>query len=127
MRMQLNLRHQFARYLSVGLLSNGLAYAMYLVIVLLGGHPVASMSIVYMVASGLAFQANKIWTFRSVVRLDRALLRYILVQVLGYLTNLALLSGLHHGLGVPHYIAQLIGIGIVAVELFILSRYYVFA
>lgn len=125
--MNPNLGLQFARYLSVGLLSNGLAYAMYLVIVLLGGHPVASMSIVYLLASGLAFQANRAWTFRAVVRLDRALLRYILVQALGYLTSLALLAGLHYGLGIPHYIAQLIGIGVVAVELFILSRYYVFA
>jgi putative flippase GtrA len=118
---------QFARYLSVGLLSNGLAYAMYVVIVLLGGHPVVSMTIVYILASSIAFQANKVWTFHSLVRFDRALLRYVFVQALGYVTNLLLLAGLHYGCGIPHYTSQLLGMAIVAVELFLISRYYVFA
>jgi putative flippase GtrA len=118
---------QFAKYLSVGLLANGSAYAMYVVIVRLGAHPVASMTIVYLLASALAFQANKAWTFRSLVHFDRAILRYVLAQALGYLTNLLLLAGLHYGCGIPHYISQLLGMAIVAVELFLMSRYYVFA
>ena len=118
---------QYANYLSVGLLANGSAYAMYVVIAQLGAHPVASMTIVYLFASALAFQANKAWTFRSLVRFDRAFLRYVLVQVLGYLTNLLLLAGLHYGCGAPHHISQLLGMAIVAVELFLMSRYYVFA
>lgn len=118
---------QFARYLSVGLLANGLAYAIYVVIAQLGAHPVASMTMVYLLASALAFQANKAWTFRSFVRFDRVFLRYVLVQFLGYLTNLLLLVGLHYGCGIPHHISQLLGMAIVAVELFLMSRYYVFA
>ena len=126
MKARRSISSHFVKYLSVGIFSNGLAYAMYVGIVVLGVNPVASMTIVYLLASSFAFQVNKTWTFRSGARLDRAFLRYVVAQILGYITNLIVLAGLHYGCGVPYFVAQLFGMGIVAVVLFLLSRYYVF-
>jgi putative flippase GtrA len=117
---------QFAKYLVVGGLSNSLAYGLYIAITLVGVSPIAGMSMVYVVASVTAFTANRGWTFQSSASLSGSALRYILSQMLGYGTNLILLFSLYYMLGVPHQVAQLIGIGVVAVELFLLNRYYVF-
>jgi putative flippase GtrA len=117
---------QFAKYLLVGGLSNSLAYGLYIAITLAGVSPIASMSMVYVVASVTAFTANRGWTFQSDTSLSRSALRYIISQMLGYGTNLILLYWLYYMLGVPHQAAQLIGIGVVAIELFLLNRYYVF-
>jgi putative flippase GtrA len=118
---------QFAKYLAVGGFSNGLAYALYIAITLVDVSPIAGMSVVYIVASVIAFAANRAWTFQSGASLSRSALRYTLSQMLGYGTNLILLSWLYYLLGVPHQVAQLIGMGVVAVELFLLNRYYVFS
>lgn len=74
----------------------------------------------------MTFAANKLWTFKSDALLSRTLLKYIAIQFFGYATNLVLLTGLHYVMGVPHHLAQLLSIAIVAIELFALSRYYVF-
>ena len=127
--LRTNLRklfRQFLKYLFVGGLSNFFAYVVYIGVVLLGFSPLTSMTLVYIVACCFSFAANQSWTFRSKVRNKSAFLKYIFAQVIGYLTNLALLSWLYYGLGLPHQIAQLVGIGVVAIELFLLSRYFIF-
>ena len=117
---------QFAKYLVVGGFSNSLAYGLYIAITLVGVSPIAGMSMVYVVASVATFAANRGWTFQSDASLSGSALRYIISQMLGYGTNLILLFWLHYLLGVPHQAAQLIGIGVAGVELFLLNRYYVF-
>ena len=118
---------QFAKYLLVGGLSNSLAYGLYILITLMDVSPIVSMSIVYVAASVTSFTANRGWTFQSDASLSGSALRYIISQTLGYGTNLVILSGLYFMLGVPHQAAQLVGILVVAVELFLLNRYYVFS
>lgn len=118
---------QFAKYLLVGGLSNSLAYGLYILITLVGVSPIVGMSIVYVAASVTSFTANRGWTFQSDASLSGSALRYIISQTLGYGTNLVILSWLYYMLGVPHQAAQLVGIWVVAVELFLLNRYYVFS
>jgi putative flippase GtrA len=118
---------QFAKYIAVGGMSNGLAYGLYIIITFSGVSPIIAMSIVYVFASVIAFTANKGWTFQSNTNINKIIIRYLMSQVLGYGTNLILLYWLHYVLGVPHQTAQLLGIGIVAVVLFLISRYYVFS
>lgn len=121
------LRRQFVKYILVGLLSNSLAYALYLVITQLGMSPINVMSIVYAAACITSFTANRRWTFNSEARLSGSFMKYLLGQLLGYGTNFFILSFLYLVLGVPHQAAQLIGISVVAIELFLVNRYYVFA
>lgn len=118
---------QFAKYLLVGGLSNSLAYGLYILITLVGVSPIVGMSIVYVSASVTSFTANRGWTFQSDTSLSGSALRYAISQTLGYGTNLVILSWLYYVLDVPHQAAQLVGIGVVAVELFLLNRYYVFS
>lgn len=118
---------QFAKYLLVGGLSNSLAYGLYILITLVGVSPIVGMSIVYVAAGVTSFTANRGWTFQSDASLSGSALRYIISQTLGYGTNLVILSWLYHVLGIPHQAAQLVGIGVVAFELFLLNRYYVFS
>jgi putative flippase GtrA len=118
---------QFARYLLVGGLSNSLAYGLYILITLVGVSPIVGMSIVYVAAGFTSFTANRGWTFQSDASLGGSAFRYIISQTLGYGTNLVILSWLYHVLDVPHQAAQLVGIGVVALELFLLNRYYVFS
>jgi putative flippase GtrA len=118
---------QFVKYLLVGGFSNSLGYGLYIAITLVGVSPIVGMSIVYVAASVTSFTANRGWTFQSDASLSRSALRYILSQTVGYGTNLVILYWLYYKLGVPHQVAQLVGIGVVAVELFLLNRYYVFS
>lgn len=117
---------QVFRYSLVGFFSNIVAYGMYLVIVFLGVNPFLSMTLVYVLACTIAFVGNRGWTFRSSVSLRKSSRRYVLAQLIGYLTNLLLFSVLYLILGAPHQFAQLFGIVIVAIELFLLNRYFVF-
>jgi putative flippase GtrA len=120
------IRKQFVRYLLIGGLSNGLGYVLYIGLTLLGVNPLFSMSVVYLTSSMIAFTANRAWTFESNQGTGATVIRYILVQFLGYVTNLSMLALLHHGLGLPHYLVQLTAIGVVAIMMFLLSRCYVF-
>ena len=118
---------QFAKYLVVGGLSNVLAYGLYLGVTSVGVSPVVGMSVIYVAASIASFTANRGWTFHSDGSLRGSALKYLLVQFLGYGTNLLILFCLYYILNIPHQSAQLIGIVIVSVELFLLNRYYVFS
>ena len=117
---------QFVKYLAVGIISNILAYIIYLAITLSGCNPIVSMTAVYTIAGGISFVANKTWTFKSDTCNGSAITKYIGTQLLGYGSNLLLLTILHYTLKIPHYLAQLLGISLVAIELFFLNRYYVF-
>ncbi|MFN7901026.1 MAG: GtrA family protein [Synechococcaceae cyanobacterium] len=113
--------------MSVGGISNGFSYGCYLAMTWLGVNPLMGMTAVYVVASCISFTANRAWTFKSDADVRSSLIKYITIQLLGYATNVALFSVLYYAIGVPHYLAQLAGIVIVALGLFLLSRYYVFS
>lgn len=73
-----------------------------------------------------SFYGNKRWTF-SVTGKSRSLFpRYVSIQIAGYVTNLGLLILFHKRLGFPHQAVQLVSIALVACELYLLSKYYVF-
>ena len=117
---------QFAKYIAVGALSNGFAYGLYIIFTLLGINPVIAMTLVYGLAGFIAFAVNRGWTFRSHASLSGSALRYLISLSIGYGTSFTILSLLYLQLGLPHQAAQLIAMVIVGIELFLLSRYYVF-
>lgn len=127
MKKRIRVVIQFFKYGSVGIATNLVAYFLYLAISSLGVAPVLSMTVVYALASFLSFFGNKSWTFKFGGSAAKAFRKYIVIQFLGYMTNLFILFLMHYYFGVPHYISQLAGIVIVAFELFLLYRYFVFA
>jgi len=84
------------------------------------------MSLVYSSNCFVSFLGNKKWTFSDSTRAQKIFPRYVAIQIAGYLTNLMLLLVFYKRFGLPHQWVQLLAIVVVAIELFLLSKYYVF-
>ncbi|MFC4296732.1 GtrA family protein [Castellaniella hirudinis] len=118
---------QFIKYTLVGIFTNIAGYAAYLLITGFGLSPKLTVTLVYGVSALINFLTNRQFTFQHDGHLGRAGIRYILAQLAGYLINLLILVLFVDWLGYPHQYIQAIAILVVAVFLFVLSRYFVFA
>lgn len=118
--------HQFLRYSLVGVASNVVGYSFYLLVTSIGLGSIQGMSLVYACAGLASFAGNKKWTFGDNTRTSKIFPRYVAIQITGYLTNLLLLLVLYKQFGLPHQWVQLIAIAVVAIEMFLLSKFYVF-
>lgn len=118
---------QAARFAVVGLASNGIGYCLYLLLTWAGlGHKVA-MSILFVVGTLQTFVFNKRWSFEYGGQDRRVMLRYCTSYFLGYVINLAALLVLVDHFGFNHMVVQGIMILTVAVLMFLLQKFWVFA
>lgn len=93
---------QLIRYGIVGILSNILAYLVYLGITAAGMEPKLAMSLVYLLGIIQTFFLNKTWSFNFDGATTPAMVRYIIIYLLGYLINILALLLLVDHLGFPH-------------------------
>ncbi len=122
----MNIRHQFAKYAVVGVVSNSVLYLLYLLLTWAGmGHKTA-MTLLYAVGVLLTFLFNRKWSFRHDGAASPAMLRYFAVYGFGYALNFFVLLVLVDHLRLPHEIVQGVMIFALAVMLFLLQRYWVF-
>lgn len=79
-------------------------------------------------ATGIIFSfvANRLWTFQHQGAVARSFARFVLICVIGYLGNLAVLVYLVQGLEWNGYFAQIVAIGAYTALTYVGSRYYVF-
>jgi len=117
---------QFLRYAVVGLMSNAIIYAIYIVLTYLGTGPKLAMSLLYSVGVLLTFVVNKKWSFRFGGAAAPALLRYATAYAVGYVLNFLALLFLVDQAGLPHQWVQGAMILVVAFMLFMAQRYWVF-
>ncbi len=118
---------QFFRYAVVGLASNLVLYAGYLLLTWTGmGHKLA-MSFLYGIGVLQTFFFNRKWSFEHQGAAPQALARYVAAYIFGYLLNLAGLLLLVDRLGFPHQVVQGMMILIFAMMLFLLQKYWVFS
>lgn len=117
---------QFTTYLIVGLLTNLSGYVAYLVITYWGMRPELAVTLIYAICAAAAFVGNRKFTFQHDGKLTRAGYRYALAQLAGYLFNLALIELFSNRLGIAHQLVQAGSIPIIAVFLFLASKFYVF-
>jgi putative flippase GtrA len=117
---------QFARFALIGVLSNGLFYALYLILTHEGVRPSAAMTLTYALAVASTFFLNRTWTFAQQGGVFRTFARYIASYAIGYLINLGILESLTFYAGLTHQLAQGMAILSVAVCLFLLQKYWVF-
>lgn len=118
---------QFLRYAMVGVVSNLLLYLAYLGLAGMGmGHKTA-MTLLYILGVFSTFFANRAWSFKHQGTPHTAFLRYIIVYVLGYGLNLTLLLVAVDHLQFPHRYVQAVSIVLVAISLFLMHKYWVFA
>lgn len=118
---------QFLRYAFVGLVSNLLLYLAYLGLTVWGlGHKTA-MTLVYVLGVLSTFVANRAWSFKHQGIAQTAFVRYLIAYILGYLLNLGLLWLAVDRLRLPHQWIQAGAIVAVAVSLFLMHKFWVFA
>lgn len=117
---------QFFSYALIGVLTNILGYAFYILLTYFFGSPKLTMTLLYFVGVSIGFLANRRFTFQHDGHIGVTGIRYLLVQLAGYLLNLILLLLFVDWLGLAHQIVQAIAIVVVAIFLFILLRVFVF-
>lgn len=118
---------QFFTYALIGVLTNVLGYAIYLLLTYLWGAPKLIMTAMYFVGASIGFLANRRFTFLHGGHIGLTGFRYLLAQVAGYLLNLALLLLFVDWFDFPHQVVQAIAIVVVAIFLFVVLRIFVFA
>lgn len=121
------IRTEVIRYTVVGLASNLVLYLLYLTITALGVGHKSAMTGLYLLGILQTFIFNKRWTFAHSGKTKRSLFRYLAAYGLGYILNLVMLHVFVDQLGFAHQIVQGVAVVMVAMVLFLLQRYWVFA
>lgn len=109
------------------MLTNVFGYALYISLTHLWDAPKLTMTALYSVGASIGFLANRRFAFRHDGGIAVTGVRYLLVQVAGYLLNLFLLFLFVDLFGFPHQIVQGMAIIVVAIFLFVVFRVFVFA
>jgi len=122
-----NLTGKLIRYGIVGAISNGLLYLLYVgLTLLLSLAPLLASTIVFAIGIGVTYIGNALWAFDRPKSHGYSLPRYVLTYFSGFCVQIGVLSGLISVFGMPHLIAQLIGMGAAAVTIFLLLNLWVF-
>ncbi len=117
---------QLIRYGLVGIVTNAMLYAGYILVTWSGVDYKVAMTLLYVAGATFGFVGNRKWTFDHRGDVTRTAFLYIAAQIAGYLINLALLLILTDYLGYPHQLAQAFGVIVVAGFLFLTFKYIVF-
>jgi len=115
------------RYAVVGALGTAVNYAIYALLLLLGGvpYPLAS-AIGYVTGTFAAYPLNRRWTFGIREHRGELLLRYVAVQTAGVGLTVAVLTVLVEVAGVPALLAQAFAIVAANVVTFFVNRRWSF-
>ncbi len=118
---------QFVRYCLVGLINTAVGLSLiYAAMIFLDLAPALANAAGFAVGLCVSYSLNKRWTFKSNAPTGRSFALFVGVVAIGYAANLAAVMAAIHGAGVNPYIAQLFGVGIYAVLVFLGSRYAAF-
>jgi putative flippase GtrA len=118
---------QLLRYGVVGVVSNAVAFGIYVLITWLGTPPTVAMTLVYVTAATISFFANRTLTFAHQGSVWSAGARYVVAHAVGYTLNLCILVVLVERLGYSHVWVQAFAIFVVASYLFVTFKFVVFA
>jgi putative flippase GtrA len=114
------------RYLAVGTAVNGFGYGTYLVLTMLGSSPYLAVTILLPLSLFAAFRGHARFTFAAEHRNRLMAARYVAVTLIGYATNLVLLTVLIELLGIPHQLAQILALALIVPIMFVILRRVVF-
>jgi putative flippase GtrA len=116
----------FLRHATVGVVSNVVLYAVYLVATGLRTAPKSAMTALYIAGVLQTFLLNKRWSFRDRGPEGLALLRYCIAYTSVYALNYTMLAVLVDVLQFRHEYVQAATVLLVAVYLFVLQYVWVF-
>lgn len=122
------IQRQFIRFAVVGIASNAVLYVAYLLLTIIIGleHKLA-MTGIYISGVIFTFLINKSWSFQHDGGTHSAFVRYALAYVIGYFINLGVLWLAVDCFHLPHQGVQAGAIFLVAICMFLLHKYWVFA
>jgi putative flippase GtrA len=122
-----DVQRQFFRYAMVGLGSNLVCYLIYLGLTRMGVGPKLAMSLLYAAGVLQTFVFNKQWTFEHGGAHSTVFFRYCIAYGLGYLINIGALFVMVDLFGYRHELVQIVMILSLAIMLFVLQKFWVFA
>lgn len=125
--IEINARRQFLRYAAVGLASNLVLYLAYLGLTATGLGYKTAMTMLYVTGVLITFVANRNWSFVHRGLVHTAFVRYVIAYLLGYMLNFMLLWFAADHLQFPHQGVQAVAVVLVAISLFLMHKYWVFA
>jgi putative flippase GtrA len=115
-----------AKYAVVGVVNVAIDFALYALLVTLGvWYPIAKAASLT-VATANGYTWNRLWTFRAGPHQYPMLARYVTVQAICYVGNVALLAVLIEALGRSEIVAQAIALPLIAGMSFLLQRLWTF-
>ncbi len=114
------------RFAIIGVLSNLAGYLVYLLITSLGIGPKLALSILYPVGILLSYFGNRNWTFDAKGQGISSGARFFLAYGLGYVLNFLMLVIFVDRLGYAHQLVQAAAVIVVALFLFVATKFFVF-
>jgi putative flippase GtrA len=115
-----------ARYAVVGVVNVAIDFALYALLVTVGvWYPIAK-AVSLTVATANGYTWNRLWTFRAGPHQYPMLARYVAVQAICYVGNVALLAVLIELLDRSEVVAQVIALPLIAGLSFLLQRLWTF-
>jgi putative flippase GtrA len=123
-----NLVQQAARFATVGVLNTliGVA-AIYAFMFFAGASPAVANALGYGIGLCFSFLLHRTLTFNSERKVIRALPPFLLAATVCYLLNLGAVLGWLFLLPAQPYFAQLVGVGVYTLTMFLACRWFVFA
>ena len=118
---------QFLRYGIVGLVSNGLLYVVYFLLTYFTVAPEIAATIAYVLGVSWTYIINRGWSFKSETAHSNAAPKYAATYFMGYFITVGTLAIGYRVLGIPHLITQILAIGVTAIAIFLLLKFWVFA
>ncbi len=122
----MNTNKQIIKYTIVGVTSNGILYALYLILTWLGMGPKTTMSLLYLSSTSLTYFLNRHWTFNAKNPNRKNYFHYLIVYIAGYMINFFALYMLVDTFDHPHQIVQGIMIIVIASFTFLCLKFWVF-
>lgn len=120
------MNNQIVKYTIVGVASNGILYALYLILTSLGMGPKTTMSLLYLSSISLTYFLNRRWTFNVKTPNRKNYLHYLIVYIAGYMINFFALYIMVDTFDYPHQIVQGIMIIVIASFTFLCLKFWVF-
>lgn len=118
---------ELRKYAVVGILNSLLGYLIYLLLTSFWLDPKVAITFMYPIGAVIGYYGNAKYVFFYNSHHSHALVRYFIVHLIGYGTNMGLLYLFWNQLGYPHQLVQAVAIVVVAGMLFLFFRYFVFS
>ena len=115
------------RFVIVGLISNGVLLALFVVLSYAGAAGAVAALIVYAVGLTGSYVANRAWSFGSARRHQVAVKRYLVAHSIGATFQVSVQCIFHEILGFSAVLVQIGGMAVLVIILFLLFEYYVFS